>query len=206
MEKIVVERAYIYDLFLRFLHGWNALVTFLLIVTGLYASNIEPGAEQAAIWNLHILFGKGLILGFIGRLIWGWMGPKWARWAELWHADVWVDLVKTRSYRFEDQKYGHEPTASVSYLGFYGLIFGLIFSGLILAAIKHGKGPLASRFYDELDRLTIPHAVHEYGSWLVIGFVVLHIAALAFHEKKDQIPLGQSMISGFQYRKVKGSK
>jgi Ni,Fe-hydrogenase I cytochrome b subunit len=41
--------------------------------------------------------------------------------------------------------------------------------------------------------------------WLIVGFIVAHIAALIWHEKKDQIPVSQSMVSGYQYRTAEDS-
>jgi cytochrome b len=32
-----------------------------------------------------------------------------------------------------------------------------------------------------------------------MAFVVVHIAALIWHESKDKTPLAQSMVSGYQY-------
>jgi len=32
-----------------------------------------------------------------------------------------------------------------------------------------------------------------------MGFVLLHIAALIWHECKDKTPLAQSMVTGYQY-------
>ncbi len=33
-----------------------------------------------------------------------------------------------------------------------------------------------------------------------MGFVVIHIAALIWHEKKDKTPLAQAMVTGYQYQ------
>jgi Ni/Fe-hydrogenase 1 B-type cytochrome subunit len=34
---------------------------------------------------------------------------------------------------------------------------------------------------------------------LLMGFVVIHIAALIWHEKKDKAPLAQAMVTGYKY-------
>jgi cytochrome b len=41
---------------------------------------------------------------------------------------------------------------------------------------------------------------HEFIYNLLIVFVVVHIAALIWHEIKDRIPLAQAMVSGYQYQ------
>jgi cytochrome b561 len=40
---------------------------------------------------------------------------------------------------------------------------------------------------------------HEIIYYLLMGFVLLHIAALIWHEYKDKTPLAQSMVTGYQY-------
>ena len=40
---------------------------------------------------------------------------------------------------------------------------------------------------------------HEIIYYLLMGFVVVHIAALIWHEVKDKTPLAQSMVTGYQY-------
>ena len=36
----------------------------------------------------------------------------------------------------------------------------------------------------------------------ILGFVVVHLAALILHESRHGVPLAQAMLSGFQYRKT----
>jgi cytochrome b len=50
------------------------------------------------------------------------------------------------------------------------------------------------------DWFKTPHDVLEE---FVLGFVVLHIAALILHEVSHGVPLAQAMVSGYQYREEK---
>jgi cytochrome b len=40
---------------------------------------------------------------------------------------------------------------------------------------------------------------HELIFYLLMGFVVIHITALIWHEYKDKTPLAQAMVTGYQY-------
>jgi cytochrome b len=40
---------------------------------------------------------------------------------------------------------------------------------------------------------------HELIYYLLMSFVVVHIAALIWHEHKDKTPLAQAMVTGYQY-------
>lgn len=199
MARLLIRR-FVYDAAQRLLHWWIGLATLFLIGTGLSGSNMEAGAGRTYMWDLHILSGYGLIVGAVGRLVWGLVGPEHGRFGSLIHVKKWLQTLKTRCLESADGAFGHHPQASLAYLGFYGLLFMMCSSGLTLAGIIHGQGPLAPATMDDFVQLDTIHEVHEICMWLIVGFIVTHIAALIVHEKKDQIPMSQSMVSGFQYR------
>lgn len=171
-----------------------------MIITGLIASNQDPGSDRAYTWTLHIQCGKVLLIGLVGRFVWGLIGPVHARFSAFFHPKAWLSSLKSKKMLSADLEFGHHAQASISYLGFYGLIILMCLTGFFLAGVIHGEGPLAERFLDEFTYLRIVKKVHEYSWWLIGFFVVTHVAALIFHEWQDRIPLAQSMISGFQYR------
>jgi Ni/Fe-hydrogenase 1 B-type cytochrome subunit len=196
-------RKYIYDVAQRILHWWLALSTLALMVSGFLASKLDSGSDQVFIWTLHISAGKVLVVGVVGRLLWGIIGPRHARFAAFIHIKAWIETVKSKKMLSADGEFGHHPQASLSYLGFYGLIIFMCASGFSLAGIIHGEGPLAEALLDEFAYLGIIRDAHEIGFWAIAFFIVTHIGALMFHEWHDKIPLAQSIISGFQYRTTK---
>lgn len=193
-------RKYIYDAAQRILHWWLALSTLALMASGFLASKLDPGSDRAFIWTLHIGVGKVLVVGVVGRLLWGIIGPHHARFTAFIHIEAWIESVKSKKMLSADGEFGHHPQASLSYLGFYGLIVFMCASGFSLAGIMHGEGPLAELLLDEFTYLKIIREVHEYGFWAIVIFIITHVGALILHEWHDKIPLAQSIISGFQYR------
>lgn len=200
-----LRSTYIYDLVLRFIHAAMATTTLFLIATGLYAANVEPGSDQAALWMLHTKAGIILTMSFVGRLIWGLIGPRWARWVELWHGREWLELLRRKSYTFDASRHGHDPFASIAYLGFYFLLIVMITSGWSLSGMMHNVGPMAEALFDDLENQFQIHEVHEWGFWLIGIFVIVHLSAMALHEKIHGLPIAQSMISGYQFRRRKGN-
>lgn len=196
----LLKRQYIYDVAQRLLHWWLAVVTILLIITGFIGSKQEADTARAFTWSMHIQCGKLLLIGLSGRLVWGIIGPTHARFTALFHPKAWIWSLNSRKMLSADRDFGHHEQASMSYLGFYGLIVLMCVTGLFLAAIIHGEGPLAERFLDDFSNLRLFRKVHEYTWWFIAFFIVTHVGALIFHEWHDKIPLAQSMISGFQYR------
>ena len=200
MSPRLLKRQYIYDGAQRILHWWLAFSVIALAATGLIASNMEAGGGRAYVWDLHMLAGTALVTGFAGRLVWGLIGPEHARLASLIHIKTWMESAKSRQMMTADSDFGHHKQASVSYVGFYGLVALMCLSGFTLAGILHGVGPLAESTLDELENVRNIGKVHEYGWWAIAFFAVTHVMAMVFHEWRDQIPIAQSMISGFQYR------
>lgn len=201
-----LHRKLIYDPMQRVLHWWIAACTIGLVVTGVAASRMSPGTEQAYMWSWHIKVGNILLIGVLGRLLWGFIGPEHARFSALFHVKKWFQFLKHRRMESADGDFGHHPQASISYLGFYFLIVGTVASGLCLAGMLHGEGLLGDLLLDELTYAEALRLFHEYAWIALIFFVVTHVGALIFHEKADKIPISQSMISGFQYRTVKEPK
>jgi Ni,Fe-hydrogenase I cytochrome b subunit len=198
----LLTRHYIYDAAQRILHWWIGLATLLMITSGLIGANMEAGSGRAYMWDLHTVTGYALIVGAVGRLVWGLFGPEHGRFGSLFHVRAWVKTLRTRRIESADGPFGHHPQAALSYLGFYGLLFMMCSSGLTLAGILHGQGPLALETMDDFTQLDTIREVHEICMWLIVGFIVAHIAALIVHETKDKIPVSQSMVSGYQYRTV----
>ena len=201
MHKL--ERRYTFDLFQRFLHWWIACTTVLMLVTGLYASNTEAGSERAYLWLLHIRIGYAFTLGLVARLMWLFLGSRFAKLESFIHLASWLRFLKTRKLASADQEFGHHPQASLSYLAFYALISLSCVTGLVLAAACHGEGPLTERFLDQLVEVSVPALLHENIWYLLVGFIVTHVGAIMIHEVIDRIPIAQSMVSGYQYRTLK---
>jgi cytochrome b561 len=187
----------------RVLHWWIALSTLGLIATGILGSRLEPGTERSFVWTIHIGIGKILILGFLGRIIWGFIGPVHARFSSLLFFPNWFRSLRRFRLESADGNFGHHPQAAVGYIGFYFLLVIMVGSGLLLASIIHGDGPLGITFLDNFKFLDLLTLLHGYTWYVIAAFIAAHIGALVFHEWIDRIPLAQSMISGFQYRSKK---
>jgi cytochrome b len=199
-----IEKKYIYDLFLRFLHLMIAGSTVVLLLSAKLAEiNEGEGYLRKAFWVIHIFAGYGLSIGLVLRIIWGFVGPEHARFKSFIHIEEWKTLIRTLSIKNIIWKWGHHPLASIAYLCFYFASLVLAGTGLLLAAIEHDRGPFANWLYDELLYKHSLQEVHEALAWTIVIFIVTHIFALFYHEHEDGLPTVQSMFSGFQYKKNK---
>lgn len=198
-----------YDFVLRFLHWWNGLAIVSLMITMWFKpimKQFENGKEL--LYRYHILLGYALCAGIALRIIWGFFGSKMALFKNYFHFKIWFKTLKNRKFYY-DNAWGHDKYASLSYLFLYFIMIIEIFTGLYLAAERYEmsffteyvvysteKTPLGRFFKD----------THEVIYYISMGFVVMHIVMLIYHEVKDRYPIAQSMLSGYQYRNKNKNK
>jgi Ni,Fe-hydrogenase I cytochrome b subunit len=201
MERTVLRRERVYDPVLRSIHAWNALCVVLLAASGQTADLLRLDWPAAALWRLHLWLGYALVVGLSARLAWALAGPAHARWRALWWPREWFAAPRRRRYFTAPDGPGHHRLASAAYLGLYLLAVLMAGSGLVLAAIDQGTGPLREwlGYAVELKPwFRVPHAWLQYA---VIAFVVAHLGALILHEARHGVPMAQAMLSGYQYFK-----
>jgi cytochrome b len=168
-------------------------------MTTIWLSDLfDKGSSETALWQLHIYLGYALVLGIVARLAWGLVGPRHARFSDMWHPAAWWQAVRHVNFKAKP-RFGHHTLASAAYLLVYLLLIVMAVTGLGLAAVEQSTGPFNVWFGDMAwleDAFEEPHEIIYY---LLMGFVLLHIAALIWHECKDKTPLAQSMVTGYQY-------
>lgn len=196
-----LERKKIYDSIQRLIHAWIGLLVLGLIVLGLVSRGMEPGAAKQGLEPIHLIFGYGLAVGLVARMVWGVLGPHHARLSQLWRPADWVARLKGPQ-RAGEAGFGHHPFACLVYIMFYAGLLLSIVSGLALAGIEQDRGPLAALLFDELRWQAMFLWVHEAMLYFMIVFVLVHISAIIRHEETAAYPVAQSMLSGYQYRPV----
>ncbi len=194
------EARRVYDPVLRFIHAWNALALVALLATGWLADAFERGPNEALLWDAHIVLGYGLIVGLVARVLWGLVGPRHARFSDLWHPRTWIEVVRQRTIR-TSRRFGHNELASLAYLGVYAFILAMGSTGLALAAIEHGVGPLSEWLGDATWLKKVFKEPHEAISTALALFVGVHLIALVVHEWLERNHLARSMLTGIQFRR-----
>lgn len=200
MRAQAVRPVAVFDGLLRLIHAWNGLSILALIATSLLADAFEHDRQGAALWRLHIQFGYALIGGLVARAIWGLIGPATARWSDLWHPREWLAMLGALPrLRLPAWRRGHDTLASALFLTLYLALAGLAVTGLALAAIKHNAGPLTEWLGDSIWLKHLFKQPHEALYAVVASFVLLHLAALIWHQLHGNTPAAQAMITGIQY-------
>ena len=196
---------------IRFWHWANALLISLQLMTILFqkvivksrsavtelqssASGKEVSVPQARelahiiserIWAWHIYFGWALVALWVLRLGLQLTGPSNLRFS--------ARLIEIlRRYRLappaEKGKAGKILFAKTTYALFYLFLTIMVATGLIL--IFHNDVAL----FDQLEHTA--EEVHNVTKYLIIGFIVLHVAGVVWAERKEDHGLISRMVGG----------
>ncbi len=180
-------RVRIWDLPTRLFHWLLAALVVLSITTG------KLGGEWMQ-WHFRSGYGIATLLLF--RLLWGFTGSRYARFANFppSPSQAWLKL---RLHRSVDVTTGHSALGALSV---YALLLALtvqVATGVFTNDGTFTEGPWVKFVSGATsDRLS---TVHYYNHWLVLGLVALHVAAIAFYLLARRENLITSMLTGDKF-------
>jgi len=177
-----MHRVRIWDLPTRLFHWLLAIC-----VAGSLVS-VQLGGNAIA-W--HFRFGYAILALVLFRLIWGWVGPRYARFASF-PPDPAAAIASLRGAPHDGA--GHNPLGAFSV---YALLAALAFqaaSGLFANDSIMWDGPLKNLVSSETsDRITTLHRLNRF---VLLGLIGLHLAAIAWHALRLRERLVRPMIDG----------
>lgn len=190
----------VYDPLLRSLHWGVAGSVIALVATSQLAELFEDGPWEEVLWQWHIFSGYLLTSVLAARVLWGLVGPESARWRDLWHPAAWRGMLRLS---WPAQRKGHDAAASLGYLLVYGLLAMMVATGLGLAGVEFGAGPLGASLQGARSLGELLEEPHEFGFTLILVFIGLHVGALVVHQWRGE-RVAQSMVTGRQYVNEEG--
>ncbi|MBL8566864.1 MAG: Ni/Fe-hydrogenase, b-type cytochrome subunit [Hyphomicrobiaceae bacterium] len=214
------EAVYVYEAPVRLWHWVNAFAILSLCITGYLIGSPLPAVGGEASnsflfgWIRYIHFASGYILlvGFLLRVYWAFVGNGHARQVfapPVWKATFWHELLhEVKWYAMlvkEPMKYsGHNPLATlVMHVMFvWGIVF-MIVTGLALYGEGTGMGSWQHTLFSSW---VIPlfgqsqdvHTWHHLGMWLIICFAIIHFYAAVREDIMSRQSIISSMFSGWR--------
>jgi cytochrome b len=153
---------------------------------------------------IHVWAGY-LILGLIVfRLIWGFVGPRHARWSDFVKEPPVIVAYLVDVVRFRARRHlGHNPAAGAMVVALIMSLAATGLSGLALYGAQELSGPLASlmRSVPEVWAHALED-VHEALANLTLLLVLFHLAGVALASLQHRENLVKSMITGYKLRKT----
>lgn len=148
-------------------------------------------------WELlHV--NAGYLIGILIalRLLWGFIGTPYARFADFVYSPREVmtylsDAVRSRAPRYV----GHNPAGGAMILALLISLTLTVITGIALYGATDFAGPLAGVWRGEL-AVDLLEEVHEIGANLTLLLIVLHLGGVLFSSLKHGENLVKSMITG----------
>ncbi|NYT66399.1 cytochrome b/b6 domain-containing protein [Alcaligenaceae bacterium] len=171
----------VWDLPTRIFH-WGLVAT----VIGCFIT-----VKLGGLWmDWHVRFGLTALALLLFRVLWGVVGPHYARFSQF---ICWPSTV-IRYLRGQHLHYaGHNPVGALSVIAML-LVFGFqAISGLFANDDIFTSGPLAYLSTSWSNTLT---GLHNLNEWVMIGLVTLHIVAILWYRLVRKQNLAATMLHG----------
>jgi cytochrome b len=169
----------VWDMPTRVFH-WSLLVC----VIGAVASARLGGNWME--WHVHL--GAATVGLLVFRIVWGLVGPRYARFRSFLYAPG-VVLAHLKKMHIAGRPHaGHSPSGSLSVIALLGVLGAQAISGLVSSDSITTDGPLV-RFAGE-STVSLATSIHVTLQWAIYGFVALHVAAVVAYlvvKKEDLI-------------------
>lgn len=184
----------VWDLPTRLFHWLLVASITTSVLTGFF-----DGILGSATFDWHQRAGY-LAVGLVAfRLIWGFVGGTYARFATFLKGPASVlRYLRTLFQRDpEAPGLGHNPLGGWSVVAMLAAVALQAITGLFISLEDYGfDAPLAKHVSRATsDRM---NGIHEWGVWLILGLVALHLAAIAFYAIVKKTNLVSAMLTGFK--------
>jgi len=180
-----MQRVRVWDLPTRLFHWSLALSVLGLLVTGQIGGNAM---------NWHFRFGQAVLALLLWRLAWGLVGGHWSRFARFLYGPSAV-VAYLRGSAPALHSVGHSPLGAMSVWAILLVLAAQVGSGLMTDDEIAFFGPLVPLVSgDWVSTATRWHK--NIGQWLVLGLVLLHVAALLVYRLRGHPPLVTPMLTG----------
>ena len=149
---------------------------------------------NAMVWHFRSGYLIFSLLAF--RIVWGLLGGHWSRFASFVFspATVWRYL-RSKSESQAALDVGHSPLGALSVFAVLGLLAAQVATGLFADDEIANTGPLI-KFVSNATSLAFTKWHKNYGQWIIIALLVLHVAAITYYVLIKKRDLLRAMVGG----------
>ena len=180
-------RVRVWDLPTRLFHWVLAVCVLGSIISAKIGGN-------AMAW--HFRFGYVVLTLLAFRLLWGFVGGRWSRFSSFVYApSTALRYLRGQSRDDEHHHVGHNPLGAFSVFGFLALLLLQVSTGLVADDEISNAGPLV-KFVSGATSSLATNWHKNFGQWLIISLIVLHLAAITFYWLRHRRNLVAPMLHG----------
>ena len=182
-----LEPVRVWDLPTRIFHWALAICVVSSVISAWLGGN-------AMVWHFRLGYAVFALLAF--RLVWGLVGGRWSRFAAFVYApSTTLRYLRGEGHVDEHLHVGHNPLGAFSVFGLIGILALQVGTGLFADDEISNSGPLL-KYVSGATSSLLTSWHKNFGQWLIIGLVVLHIAAVLFYLVKKKQNLVGPMLTG----------
>jgi cytochrome b len=182
---------------LRAVRVWDlpTRVFHWMLAASVTASIVTAKVGGAAM-TWHFRLGYLAIGLLLFRLLWGFVGGHWSRFASFAYSPLTVlRYLRGRHGAGEHLEVGHNPLGSFSVFGMLAILIAQVATGLVADDEIANVGPL-NRFVSGATAGAATAWHKQWGQWIVIGLALLHLAAIGYHLLRKKNNLIVPMLGG----------
>ncbi len=181
----MANRIRVWDLPTRLFHWSLAACIVGLVITGYIGGSAM---------NWHARIGYAVLTLLLFRLVWGVVGGRWSRFSSFLYAPgSVVNYLRGRAH--PDHLIGHNPLGAGSVFAMLAALLAQVATGLVGDDEISFTGPL-NRFVQSSKGLAATWYHKRVGQWIVVGLVLLHIAAVLYYLIRRKDNLIRAMVGG----------
>jgi cytochrome b len=176
-------RTRVWDLPTRLFHWALAIAVIGMIGTGL-----------GGVMEWHFRLGYTVLSLLLFRLLWGFVGGRWSRFAAFVYGPGSV-VAYLRGRAHPDHLIGHTPLGALSVFAVLAILALQVATGLMADDEISASGPLTRFVSGEV--VSLATSWHKaQGKWAVIALVSLHVLAVLFYVLVKRHRLVRPMVTG----------
>lgn len=175
----------VWDLPTRLFHWLLAACIVGSVVTG----HIGGGLME---WHARI--GYAVLSLLLFRLVWGFAGGHWSRFATFVYGPGSV-AAYLRGQPHPDHLVGHTPLGALSVFAMLMLLLAQVASGLVSSDEISFYAPL-NRFVSDAQAALATRYHKRVGQWIIVALVLLHIGAIVYYRTRRHQDLVGPMLRG----------
>lgn len=184
MSDVPVQ-VYVWDPFVRFFH-WTLVTAF----TVAYLTEDD-------LLTLHVWAGYVVGLLIVARFVWGFTGPRHARFSDfIYKPGVTLRYLRDLIFFRAERHLGHSPGGGTMVLLLLMLVAATVSTGLVVYGGDQQAGPLAGMFSKDTGEAV--EEFHEILANITLALVFLHVAAVVFASFAHRENLIRAMVTGYK--------
>jgi cytochrome b len=172
---------------------WDPVVRlFHWLLVAAFATSWLTQEEQ---YDLHLLAGYTTLGLVCMRLLWGFIGTRYARFTDFVYSPATIyAYLKSITHGCSKRYIGHNPAAGVMILALLTGLLTVIISGIALDAAENWSGPMSEmNLYHYTGQIQF---IHTLSSNLLLILILSHLLGVIYTSLAQKENLIRAMITG----------